>query len=549
MNSFMSWIGGKKALRDEIVVRFPARYSRYIEVFGGGGWVLFHKAPGKDFEVYNDFNPNLTNLYRCVRDHPDELCDELRYTLNSRTDFDHIRNMLHSQTEIPDIKRAAYFYQLIRESYASGLDSFASQPHSMWNNFPLIYEAFLSIKNVTSQKKGKKERNFIKMKKTRSLTKPIAVIITVLTIMSVIATSASAAGVRWGFVNAIKAQTQENLEKTGDITGTITLAGTLNNHFKDGTKTGSDYNGHCWNHACEMSYLLFGVGIPSYSSPAYKLNLNKDWELVGCLAKPTEDEVWELLKKSKPGDDVQYVSSSTNPQHTVMVLSNNGKTVVIYEHTGANGNHVGTRSITKDTVKTVLGSFASGGISVARCRKALPYLKYRETAKAEATLYKPGSEIPVYSGITLKTKVGSIKANTMVLIVERGNNGTCEVARLSDGRYIKITSCIKPVVPAVSSSKIKSTWGWDGRTKVVIDLTRTNCTKVRVEVLRNGKRIEVFPDNGSKKTTSAFCVTKNQVVFGVSGSLLFKPVTVKLTPIYCIDGKEVKGSTKTITVK
>lgn len=107
VNSFMSWIGGKKALRDEIVVRFPAQYSRYIEVFGGGGWVLFHKAPGKDFEVYNDFNPNLTNLYRCVRDHPDELCEELRYTLNSRTDFEHIRNMLHTRTEIPDIKRAA----------------------------------------------------------------------------------------------------------------------------------------------------------------------------------------------------------------------------------------------------------------------------------------------------------------------------------------------------------------------------------------------------------------------------------------------------------
>ena len=71
MNSFMSWIGGKKALRDEILVRFPLGYKRYIEVFGGGGWVLFHKPPGRDFEVYNDFNANLTNLYRCVRDSPE----------------------------------------------------------------------------------------------------------------------------------------------------------------------------------------------------------------------------------------------------------------------------------------------------------------------------------------------------------------------------------------------------------------------------------------------------------------------------------------------
>ena len=94
LNSFMSWIGGKKALREEILSRFPIDYARYIEVFGGGGWVLFHKQPGKDFEVYNDFNPNLVNLYRCVRDHPQELCNELTYTLNSRLDFDSVKNIM-----------------------------------------------------------------------------------------------------------------------------------------------------------------------------------------------------------------------------------------------------------------------------------------------------------------------------------------------------------------------------------------------------------------------------------------------------------------------
>ncbi len=47
------------ALRDEIITRFPLGYGRYIEVFGGAGWVLFRKQPEK-FEVYNDFNSNLT---------------------------------------------------------------------------------------------------------------------------------------------------------------------------------------------------------------------------------------------------------------------------------------------------------------------------------------------------------------------------------------------------------------------------------------------------------------------------------------------------------
>lgn len=123
MNSFMSWIGGKKALRELIVQLFPVYYERYIEVFGGGGWVLFHKNPGNDFEVYNDFNGLLVNLYRCVREQPRELMEALRFVLNSREDFDLIRDALARDSPASDVQRAAWFYQLIRYSYASGLTS------------------------------------------------------------------------------------------------------------------------------------------------------------------------------------------------------------------------------------------------------------------------------------------------------------------------------------------------------------------------------------------------------------------------------------------
>lgn len=87
----MSWIGGKKALRELIVSLFPIYYERYIEVFGGGGWVLFHKPPGNDFEVYNDFNGLLVNLYRCVREKPEELMEALRFVLNAvyQSDLSH----------------------------------------------------------------------------------------------------------------------------------------------------------------------------------------------------------------------------------------------------------------------------------------------------------------------------------------------------------------------------------------------------------------------------------------------------------------------------
>ena len=143
----MSWVGGKKALRDEIVLRFPLVFERYIEVFGGGGWVLFHKARSP-FEVYNDFNSNLTNLYRCVRDRPEELIAQLEFVLNAREDFNLVRTILRSKTPLPDVTRAAYFYQVICQSYASGLDSYGAHPKDMWGRFPLIRAASARLQGV-----------------------------------------------------------------------------------------------------------------------------------------------------------------------------------------------------------------------------------------------------------------------------------------------------------------------------------------------------------------------------------------------------------------
>ena len=121
--------------------------ERYIEVFGGGGWVLFHKEPSP-FEVFNDFNADLVNLYRCIRDKPEKLIQRLEYTLNAREDFEHIRKLLKSKAELTDIQRAAGYYQLIRQSYASTLDSFGGQPTGMWATFPVIRQAAERLQRV-----------------------------------------------------------------------------------------------------------------------------------------------------------------------------------------------------------------------------------------------------------------------------------------------------------------------------------------------------------------------------------------------------------------
>jgi len=89
------WIGGKQALCKMIINRFPADYRKrkYVEVFGGGASVLLNKDRSVK-EVFNDRNSNLVNLYRMVREFPLELQNQLRYTLNSREDYDTIKRRL-----------------------------------------------------------------------------------------------------------------------------------------------------------------------------------------------------------------------------------------------------------------------------------------------------------------------------------------------------------------------------------------------------------------------------------------------------------------------
>lgn len=122
MNSFISWVGGKKLLRNKILEQFPPEYKRYIEVFGGAGWVLFAEERKVDLEVYNDADGRLVNLFRCVKHHPEALQKELDWVLNSREQFFDAREDTRGLT---DIQRAARFFVLIKESYGTDCRSFA----------------------------------------------------------------------------------------------------------------------------------------------------------------------------------------------------------------------------------------------------------------------------------------------------------------------------------------------------------------------------------------------------------------------------------------
>ena len=74
-------------MREIILKSFPLQYRRYIEVFGGGASILFAKQKEK-FEVYNDFNGDLVNMFRCIKERPLALLKTLKFfPLHSRQDF------------------------------------------------------------------------------------------------------------------------------------------------------------------------------------------------------------------------------------------------------------------------------------------------------------------------------------------------------------------------------------------------------------------------------------------------------------------------------
>lgn len=117
-------------LRERILQQFPeaGTYDRYIEVFGGAGWVLFSRDRHAAMEIYNDINGQLVNLFRIVKYHPEALQKELDWILMSREQFFDCRDDIRG---ITDIQRAARFYIVIRESFGTDCYSFGVRPKNI----------------------------------------------------------------------------------------------------------------------------------------------------------------------------------------------------------------------------------------------------------------------------------------------------------------------------------------------------------------------------------------------------------------------------------
>lgn len=133
--------GGKWRDSNWIISMFPS-HDKYNEVFGGGASVLLRKERSR-FEVYNELNDEITNLFEVVRNHGEDLANRIYLTPYSKKEFE----LSYEQTDdnIEAARRTLVrsfmgFGTCVTAKKKTGFRRFSrsrgASPNMEWNNIP-----------------------------------------------------------------------------------------------------------------------------------------------------------------------------------------------------------------------------------------------------------------------------------------------------------------------------------------------------------------------------------------------------------------------------
>lgn len=116
---FLKWVGGKRQLIPEIKKRLPKgilNYS-YYEPFIGGGALFFELQPRQ--AVISDYNEELVNVYKVIKENPNELIEDLKKHKNTAEYFYEIRSVDRQPlfNHLTNIERASRIIYLNKTCY------------------------------------------------------------------------------------------------------------------------------------------------------------------------------------------------------------------------------------------------------------------------------------------------------------------------------------------------------------------------------------------------------------------------------------------------
>jgi DNA adenine methylase len=117
--SFIKWLGGKSEITKHIFSMSPnSNYKRFIEPFAGSMVVSLNC----DIQhmIINDYNPDLVNVYRCVKNSHVKLLKECKGLFtkqnNSAESYKNFRNEFNGCSE-QNVRKAALFIYLNRHGF------------------------------------------------------------------------------------------------------------------------------------------------------------------------------------------------------------------------------------------------------------------------------------------------------------------------------------------------------------------------------------------------------------------------------------------------
>ena len=102
MMPIIKWAGSKRQLLPELQARIPRVFGRYVEPFLGSGALFLELLPNR--AILNDFNPELINMYNCIRDN----CDAM---------YNILIGLQKEYNELPSQEAKEEFYYHVRDEF------------------------------------------------------------------------------------------------------------------------------------------------------------------------------------------------------------------------------------------------------------------------------------------------------------------------------------------------------------------------------------------------------------------------------------------------
>lgn len=107
----LNYFGSKFTLLPWLLPKLKKTKS-WVDVFGGSCIVTLNREPSS-IETYNDINEKVVNFFRVLRDHPEDLINQLYLTPHSRYEYENAWDMGSDS----DIERARKFFVRVRQSF------------------------------------------------------------------------------------------------------------------------------------------------------------------------------------------------------------------------------------------------------------------------------------------------------------------------------------------------------------------------------------------------------------------------------------------------